>query len=80
MCIPGPDKEHAEVALKAFVSPWGDIYPKVTGILEDNLSLLTFHDDPETVRKSIYTTDLMGIFNKHLKRFAKREELPSKEL
>jgi putative transposase len=76
----GKDREHAEVALKAFVSAWGDIYPKVTGILEDNLSLLTFYAYPETIRKSIYTTNLMENFNKHLKRFTKRkEQFPNEE-
>ena len=76
----GVDKEHAKAALKAFVSTWKDVYPKVTGILEDNLSLLTFYDYPETIRKSIYTTNLMENFNKHLKRFTKRkEQFPNEE-
>ena len=76
----GVDKEHAEAALKVFVSTWKDVYPKVTGILEDNLSLLTFYDYPETIRKSIYTTNLMENFNKHLKRFTKRkEQFPNEE-
>jgi putative transposase len=74
------DKEHAEAALEAFVSTWGSVYPKVTGILEGNPSLLTFYAYPETIRKSIYTTNLMENFNKHLKRFTKRkEQFPNEE-
>ena len=66
--------ENAEVALATFINTWDKRYPKVTEKLKDNTSLFTFLSFPKEIRASIYTTNLIEGFNKHLKRYTKRKE------
>jgi len=66
--------ENAEVALATFIDTWGKRYPKVTEKLKNNPSLFTFLSFPKEIRASIYTTNLIEGFNKHLKRYTKRKE------
>ncbi|MDD3810227.1 MAG: IS256 family transposase [Erysipelotrichaceae bacterium] len=70
----------ASEALKEFTSKWGKKYPKVAKSLEENSNLFTFYLFPESVRKSIYTTNLIEGFNKQLKRKIKaKEQFPNEE-
>jgi len=64
----------AETALTEFIQTWDKRYPKVTAILKNNPSLFTFLSFPKEIRASIYTTNLIEGFNKHLKRYTKRKE------
>jgi transposase-like protein len=64
----------AEVALGHFINTWDKRYPKVTALLKNNPSLFTFLYFPKEIRASIYTTNLIEGFNKHLKRYTKRKE------
>jgi transposase-like protein len=67
-------RENAEVALATFINTWDKRYPKVTEMFKNNPSLFTFLSFPKEIRASIYTTNLIEGFNKHLKRYTKRKE------
>jgi len=64
----------AEEKLATFIQTWDKRYPKVTDKFEDNSSLFTFLSFPKEIRASIYTTNLIEGFNKHLKHYTKRKE------
>jgi len=66
--------ENAEVALATFIDTWDKRYPKMTEKFKNNPSLFTFLSFPKEIRASIYTTNLIEGFNKHLKRYTKRKE------
>jgi putative transposase len=66
--------DEAEYALNQFITIWCERYPKVTDKFKDNPSLFTFLSFPKPFRASIYTTNLIEGFNKHLKRCTKRKE------
>ena len=66
--------ENAEVALATFINTWDKRCPKVTEMFKNNPSLFTFLSFPREIRASIYTTNLIEGFNKHLKRYTKRKE------
>jgi transposase-like protein len=66
--------EAAEEKLDSFIQTWDKRYPKVTVLLKNNPSLFTFLSFPKEIRASIYTTNLIEGFNKHLKRYTKRKE------
>lgn len=67
-------RENAEVALATFIDTLDKRYPKVTERFKNNPSLFTFLSFPKEIRASIYTTNLIEGFNKHLKRYTKRKE------
>ena len=74
------DKEKAEEALNAFINKWKKSYSKITQSLQDNLDLFTFYDFPKSIRKSIYSTNLIESFNKKIKKYSKRkEQFPNEE-
>jgi putative transposase len=64
----------AQVQLDMFIKTWDKKYPKVTERFNNNSSLFTFLSFPKQIRSSIYTTNLIENFNKHLKRYTKRKE------
>jgi transposase-like protein len=64
----------AEEKLAAFIQTWDKRYPKITDRFKSNPSLFTFLSFPKQIRASIYTTNLIEGFNKHLKRYTKRKE------
>jgi transposase-like protein len=66
--------ETAETELNVFMATWEKRYPKVTGMFKNNPSLFSFLSFPKQIRASIYTTNLIENFNKHLKRYTKRKE------
>ena len=66
--------EAAEEKLDSLIQTWDKRYPKVTALLKNNPSLFTFLSFPKEIRASIYTTNLIEGFNKHLKRYTKRKE------
>ncbi|GAQ19844.1 transposase [Oceanobacillus picturae] len=74
------DKEKAEKALQAFIDKWKKSYSKITQSLKDNQDLFTFYDFPKSIRKSIYSTNLIESFNKKIKKYSKRkEQFPNEE-
>ncbi|UOR10444.1 IS256 family transposase [Halobacillus amylolyticus] len=74
------NKEKAEEAMEAFIEKWKKSYAKVTQSLSDNQDLFTFYDFPKSIRKSIYSTNLIESFNKKIKKYSKRkEQFPNEE-
>ena len=70
----------AQGQLKTFVNKWQAKYPKLADKFADTSSLFTFLDFPKEIHASIYTTNLIEGFNKHLKRYTKRkEQFPSED-
>lgn len=73
-------KEAAREILDDFSRKWEAIYPKVVGSVQGNSFLLTFYSYPEAIRCSIYSTNLIENFNKHLKRDLQAKiQFPSEE-
>ncbi len=74
------DKKTAQKELDSFIGKWGKKYPSIKNSLISNQHLLTFYDYPETVRSTIYTTNLIEGNNNQLKRnFKKKEKFPNKQ-
>ncbi|HHT89229.1 MAG TPA: IS256 family transposase [Clostridiales bacterium] len=72
--------EAAKNKLYDFLSKYQVIYPKIALLLSDITSLFTFYDFPETIRKSIYTTNIIENFNRNLKRGTKsKEQFPNED-
>lgn len=74
------DAEAAQSELKSFIAKWGKKYPRVAKSLENNSNLFTFYLYPASVRRSIYTTNLIEGYNKQLKRKIKaKEQFPNEQ-
>lgn len=74
------EKEQAVQALRDFLTKWQKRYPKIIKKLEKQENLLTFFEFPSSIRSSIYSTNLIEGFNKHLKRNTKKkEQFPNEE-
>lgn len=74
------EKEQAVQALSDFLTKWQKRYPKIIKKLEEQENLLTFFEFPSSIRSSIYSTNLIEGFNKHLKRNTKKkEQFPNEE-
>ena len=70
--------EQATSILGNFLATWQPIYPKLQGILSDITDLFTYYEFPASIRASIYTTNIIEQFNKHLKRIiGKKEQFPN---
>ncbi len=67
-------EDEAKTHLEIFIEKYTSRYPKVVKSLMDNPSLLSFYAFPESIRNSIYTTNLIEGMNKQLKRNTKRKE------
>lgn len=66
--------EEATAILTSTIQDLQTRYPKVSKLLSNNPSLLTFYRYPKQIQHSIYTTNLIEGFNKHLKRSTNRKE------
>lgn len=72
--------EAAQEILNDFSKRWKAVYPKVIESVSGNSFLLTFYSYPKDIRCSIYSTNLIENFNKHLKRDLKSKiQFPSEE-
>lgn len=65
------DCQAAKTYLEQFETKWHKVYPKMIEVLQKNEYLLTFYNYPEEIRSSIYSTNIIEGFNKHLKRKTK---------
>ena len=73
-------KQEALVNLEEFKLKVGKHYPKVVQCLHNTAALLSFYDFPQSIQRSIYTTNLIENLNKQLKRNTKRkEQFPNEE-
>src|SRR5699024_10960076 len=68
------DRKEAVNDLEQFNSNWHKSYPRVINSVMNNEKLLTFYDFPASIRRSIYSTNLIESFNKEIKRYVKRKE------
>lgn len=62
------NREAAELKLNEFANNCHQTYPKLIKDLLKMPNLLTFMDFPPAIRQSLYSTNLIENFNKHLKR------------
>ncbi len=58
---------------------WKKQHPRVVKLLM-NPAILTFYNFPPSIRRTIYSTNLIEGFNKQLKKYTKRkEQFPNEE-
>ncbi|MGH2189723.1 transposase, partial [Enterococcus faecium] len=56
-------KEEANTFLSGMIEKWKKNYAKVTQSLIENQDLLTFYEFPPSIRRTIYSTNLIESFN-----------------
>lgn len=66
-------KEEALAQVDFMVKKWGKQDPRVVNLLL-NPAIVTFYNFPPTIRRTIYSTNLIEGFNKQLKRYTRRKE------
>ena len=72
-------KEEANNQIGFMIDKWKKQYPRVVKLLT-NPAILTFYDFPPSIRRTIYSTNLIEGFNKQLKKYTKRkEQFPNEE-
>ena len=72
-------KEEAMNQISFMIDKWKKQYPRVVKLLM-NPAKLTFYNFPPSIRRTIYSTNLIEGFNKQLKKYTKRkEQFPNEE-
>ena len=72
-------KEEASNQISFMIDKWKKQYPRVIKLLM-NPAILTFYNFPPSIRRTIYSTNLIEGFNKQLKKYTKRkEQFPNEE-
>lgn len=72
-------KEEAINKVNYMIDKWKKYYPRVVKLLM-NPAILTFYNFPPSIRRTIYSTNLIEGFNKQLKKYTKRkEQFPNEE-
>ncbi|MBO1101724.1 IS256 family transposase [Enterococcus hirae] len=72
-------KEEANNQIRFMIDKWKKQYPRVVKLLM-NPTILTFYNFPPSIRRTIYSTNLIEGFNKQLKKYTKRkEQFPNEE-
>ena len=72
-------KEEAMNQISFMIDKWKKQYPRVVKLLM-NPAILTFYNFPPSIRRTIYSTNLIQAFNKQLKKYTKRkEQFPNEE-
>lgn len=72
-------KEEANNQINFMIDKWEKQYPRVVKLLM-NPAILTFYNFPPSIRRTIYSTNLIEGFNKQLKKYTKRkEQFPNEE-
>lgn len=66
-------KEEANNQIRFMIDKWKKQYPRVVKLLM-NPAILTFYNFPPSIRRTIYSTNLIEGFNKQLKKYTKRKE------
>ena len=67
-------EEAATNALVSSLETWAEKYPRLQGMLSDVTNLFTFLQFPESIQRSLYSTNIIENFNKHLKRYTNKKE------
>lgn len=61
------------------IDKWEKQYPRVVNLLM-NPAILTFYNFPPSIKRTIYSTNLIECFNKQRKKYTKRkEQFPNEE-
>ncbi|MBO2944459.1 IS256 family transposase [Paenibacillus sp. F411] len=68
------NEEQGKTALDELCTKWKSSYPKVVKSLQENPYIFTFYSFPESIWRSIYSTNLIESFNKQNKKYTKRKE------
>ena len=72
-------KEEAMNQISFMIDKWKKQYPRGVKLLM-NPAILTFYNFPPSIRRTIYSTNLIEGFNKQLKKYTKRkEQFPNEE-
>lgn len=71
-------KEEAINQISFMIDKWKKQYPRVVKLLM-NPAILTFYNFPPSIRRTIYSTNLIEGFNKQLKKYTKRKEIYKKK-
>lgn len=72
-------KEESMNQISFMIDKWKKQYPRVVKLLM-NPAILTFYNFPPSIRRTIYSTNLIEGFNKQLKKYTKRkEQFPNEE-
>ncbi|EOI6039463.1 IS256 family transposase [Enterococcus faecium] len=72
-------KEEANNQIRFMIDKWKKQYPRVVKLLM-NPAILAFYNFPPSIRRTIYSTNLIEGFNKQLKKYTKRkEQFPNEE-
>ena len=72
-------KEEANNQIRFMIDKWKKQYPRVVKLLM-NPAILTFYNFPPSIRRTVYSTNLIEGFNKQLKKYTKRkEQFPNEE-
>ncbi|HAR1482921.1 TPA: IS256 family transposase [Enterococcus faecium] len=72
-------KEEANNQIRFMIDKWKKHYPRVVKLLM-NPAILTFYNFSPSIRRTIYSTNLIEGFNKQLKKYTKRkEQFPNEE-
>ena len=72
-------KEEALAQAEYMIKKWKKQYLRITNLLL-NPALFTFYNFPPSIRRTIYSTNLIEGFNKQLKRYTRRKErFPNEE-
>jgi transposase-like protein len=65
--------EEALTVLVAFCRKYEKVYPKIVERLSDLTGLFEFYSFPDSIRSSLYTTNMIENWNKEIKRQAKKK-------
>lgn len=67
-------KEEALRCLTYMTDKWQKAYPKMMQSLLENQDLLTFYEFPPSIRRTLYSTNLIESFHKQMKKYSHRKE------
>lgn len=74
------DRNQAMEKLNEFIQHWKIKYPRAVHQIQKYDDLFTFYDFPNSIRNSIYSTNLIESFNKKLKkRIHHKEQFPNED-
>ena len=74
------DLAEAESRLQTFCREWEQRYPRVVDMFEGKTNLFSFYAFPESIRRALYTDNLVESLNKRLKRITKaKEQFPNED-
>lgn len=78
--LPADQCDDARKELAAFLKKYGEKYRRLSHVFQQESSLFTFYEFPESIRSSIYSSNLIENNNKGFRHKAKlKEQFPNEE-